>query len=321
MTKRAIIYGNMPYKEITSTETQKLFKITYWDFWIAIVLKKKCNNDWNTLLDHLRSQVKKNYSLRFASEALMTHIRWLRQALDDAGVHIKDILADADEAFLKREEKKAIRKILELNFQEKENSEWMLHTPRKIREARAMRGYWERFPVNPTEYATLLEGRYKTSGYYSEDQSFTLEKKLVGFLKKHTARKPLAKLFAIYRAFLTVVIEKFEMVDDSYGVIGDLYQKTFQIYFQLARTELQMNPEDFFQDIIELMLWEDYGFFDAKLSDFFASLSASEVSMAESILEQQQKELKEVELEYLAEKTLTLLKILKRSLKTSRKGN
>jgi hypothetical protein len=104
----------------------------------------------------------------------------------------------------------------------------MIHIPRREREARAMRGYWEHFPVSPKEYSDALESRYKTSGWYSENQSFALERKLSSFLEKREARSSLPELFALYRAFLTIVVEKMDMVDDSYGVIGTLYQEVFE---------------------------------------------------------------------------------------------
>jgi hypothetical protein len=48
------------------------------------------------------------------------------------------------------------------------------------------------------------------------------------------------------------------MVDDSCGVIGTLYQEVFEEYVQLDRTALDMPLEILLQDLIELMIWEDY---------------------------------------------------------------
>jgi len=155
-----------------------------------------------------------------------------------------------------------------------------------------------------------LERRYKSKGYYSENRSFDLEEKLSAFIKKQESRASLAKRFALYRAFLTVVVEKMNMVDDSFGIVGELYQEVFQKYYHLDRTKLDMQPSDFFRDLLELLIWEDYGFTYEEQPDFFASLISSEVPVAESILQQQWEELSELEIEYQAEKALTMLGML-----------
>jgi len=129
------------YKEITNPKTKKPLKITYWDLWIAIVLVKYWEGDWDKLIDSLRRKTKRDFSLPYDFEALANHIRWLRQTLEDAGLGIEDILADTEADFLKKQEKKAYRKVLEMNFERKEKSKWMIYTPGKLREVKAMRGH------------------------------------------------------------------------------------------------------------------------------------------------------------------------------------
>lgn len=308
MAKR--INGKDFYKEITNPKTKKPLKTTYWDLWIAIVLVKYWEGDWDKLIDSLRRKTKRDFSLPYDFEALANHIRLLHQTLEDAGLGIEDILADADADFLKKQEKKAYSRVLEMEFESNEKSKWMIYTPRKIREVKALRGHWDKFPVDPEEYANSLEKRYKSKGYYSENQSFGLEEKLSAFIKKQESRASLARRFALYRAFLTVVVEKMNIVDDSFGVIGELYQEVFQKYYHLDRTKFDMQPSDFFQDFLELLIWEDYGFTDEKQPDFFASLTSSEIPVAESILQQQWEELSELEIEYQAEEALTMLGML-----------
>ncbi len=297
MAKRTIIAGNMPYRELANADTRRSFHSMYWDFWIAIVVVNICHGDWDALLMWLREQTKANYSQQENGEAMMAHVRQLRQTLDEAGLDVAALLDGVDDAFLKKETRKAVRKVRNLDFQPKETSQWMLLTPRKMRHARAMRGYWDRFPVNPAGYADALTRRYKTSGYYNENQSFGLETKLSGFLKKQTARAALPQQVAVYRAFLTVVIEKMEMVDDSCGVIGHLYGEAFAAYYGFERKQLAMPAEDFLQDLLELLIWEDYALTFRQLPGFFAGLSAEEAPIAEHILQQQWKELKELEID------------------------
>ena len=54
-----------------------------------------------------------------------------------------------------------------------------------------------------------------------------------------------SELLALYRAFLTVVVEKMDMVDDSYGVIGALTGDIFTRYIEFDRSFLGMPLADF----------------------------------------------------------------------------
>jgi hypothetical protein len=115
---------------------------------------------------------------------------------------------------------------------------------------------------------------------------------------------------ALYRAFLTVVLENMNGVDDSFGVIGDLYESVFETYFHLDRTLIDLPLEIYFQDLLELLTWEDYAFTYRNQPDFFASLSRQEIPIVETILKQQWQELEALELVYQSEKALTMLGLL-----------
>jgi hypothetical protein len=186
----------------------------------------------------------------------------------------------------------------------------MRHTPRAEREVRALRGYWPRFPVSPDPYAEQMARLFKPSGFYSEDQSFGLERKLSAFIERKEARASDVERCALYRAFLTVMLEQMDKVDDSYGVIGDLYGGVFDQYIQLDRSTLGMPLADFFQDWIELLIWEDYGFTYQKKPDFFAGLAPAEVPLVEAILRAQWDELGKLDLDYQSENALTMLGML-----------
>jgi hypothetical protein len=310
--RRDIRYGNDLYWEIRPPGARKPLKITYWDLWIALILVREFDGDWESLIDHFRAE-KSGYSFRmYKAEEVLNHLRLLRQTLDRAGLTVEDILAQADPDVLKKQYRKARRKVLEMGYQDRERSPWMIHTPGKQRQARAMRGYWNHFPVSPQGYAGELENRYKTSGMYSEAQSFALERKLSAFVRKREARASLAERFALYRAFVTVVVEKMGMVDDSGGAVGELSQEMFEVYVQLDRSALDMPLEILLQDLVELMIWEDYAFTDTGKPIFFGGLATHEVPLVESILHGQWDELRELELDYQAEEALTMLGMLYR---------
>ncbi|MHC4617821.1 MAG: hypothetical protein ACYTEQ_08715 [Planctomycetota bacterium] len=246
--RRKTIYGNDLYREIAPSGARCPFKVTYWDLWIALILDVHFGGNWEEMIDHLRAR-RKEYYHRDEVEGLLNHVRLLRQALAREGLTAADILSGADPAFLKAQVRKARRKILEMRFQYREKTPWMIETPRKQRRERAMRGYWSHFPVSPDEYADLLERQYKTSGYYSERQSWGLEGKLSRFLEKHERDASLAQLFALYRAFLTVVVEQMDIVDDSFGVMGQLYGQVFDGYVGLDWRAIDVPPSIFFQDL------------------------------------------------------------------------
>ncbi len=101
-----------------------------------------------------------------------------------------------------------------------------------------------------------------------------------------------------------------EQIDDSYGTIGDLYGEMFEHYLTLPRNQINMPPTDFLQDLIELLIWEDYGLTDDGQPAFFAGLTPVEVEIVEQILRIQWPELDELDLFYQSEEVLTMLGIL-----------
>jgi hypothetical protein len=308
--RRVILYGNDICQEI-ALPTGGTFVLTYWDVWFAIILTAHFASDWDKLADHLRQEVKASYSFRrSAVEGFLCHLQYLRQSLDEAGLTVQDLLSNVEPDLLKRQRYKARQKILKDSPPDHEQSFWMRHTPRVEREARALRGYRPRFPVSPDAYAEQMARLFKPSGYYSEDQSFGLERKLSAFIERKEVHASDAERCALYRAFLTVMLEQMDKVDDSYGVIGDLYGGVFDRYIQLDRSTLGMPLADFFQDWIELLIWEDYGFTYQKKPDFFAGLALAEVSLAEAILRTQWDELGKLDLDYQSENALTMLGML-----------
>ncbi len=301
--------GNDLYREIFLPDAS-VFPVTYWDFWMALLLTTHFAGDWEAMLAHFRQETKAISWHREQAEGVLNHLILLRQSLEQASLASGDLLQDTEPDFLKKQKVKAKRKLLEFSLREHEKSRWMIETPRQQRESRAMRGYWEHFPVSPLTFAPDLEAIFLTGRYYLEEQSFKLQRKLSSFLDKKEARLDYSGLMALYRAFLTVVVEKMNEVDDSYGVIGDLYEEVFEGYYHLDRAEINLPPQIYFQDLLELMIWEDYAFTNDSRPDFFASLSQTEIPIAETVLRQQWLELGELGLEYQSQEALTLLGLL-----------
>ena len=301
--------GNDLYREIILPDN-RVFPVTYWNLWISILLSSQFAGDWEAMLAHFRQQAKALSWGREQAEGIVNHLLLLRRALEQAGLTPDDLLRDVDPGFLKKQKAKAKRKLLEFSFREQEKSAWMIETPRRQREFRAFRGYWEQFPVSPLTFAHDLAAIFKTGKYYLEKESFKLEHKLSGFLDKKEARLEIPGQLGLYRAFLTVVLENMNGVDDSYGVIGDLYESVFETYYQLDPDQINLPPETYFQDLLELLVWEDYAFTYLKHPDFFASLSKMKVPLVEAILRQQWHELDDLGLDYQSQTALTMLGLL-----------
>ena len=205
---------------------------------------------------------------------------------------------------------KAKRKIIDLNFQDSEKTLWMINTPEKLLYEKALYGNWQEFPINPEKFAIMLEKKFKKTGYYRKSESHKLEDKLQAFFDKNTKKANIPKLIAVYRAFLSVALRKMEIIDDSYGVIGNMYKEQFEDYIKIDRNALNMPSKAFLIDILELIIWEDYGGIDVFETKFFESLSYQEVSITESILRNEIEILRKSELEHQAEKALSILSIL-----------
>ena len=302
--------GNDLYREIILPNTGVAFRVTYWDLWVSIILTTQFGGDWEAMIEDTRKQAKSDPWKRDRGEGLLNHLRNLRRSLENAGLSPQDILKDAAPPFLIKQKPRARRKVIGLEFKKQDESIWMIETPRKQCEERALRGYWESFPVSPREFATDLAVICTTGQYYLEEQTFKLERKLSAFLDKHEARLDLPGQLALYRAFLTVLLENIDGVDDSYGVIGDLYENVFKGYYELDRSLFGMPVEIFFQDLLELLIWEDYAFTYRNQPDFFAGLSGSEVPIVEAILRQEWQERGKLELDYQSENALTMLGLL-----------
>jgi len=307
MEKSEKIYGNVFFREIESENSVNTYNACYWDLWIAKVLTEKFDNNWDALLQAIRT---KDHYKRDKYWAIANHIRNLKEELDNYGFKASDIFDGLDADFLKKQAVKIKKKVLEFDFQQSELTDWMINTPQKLLYDKALYGNWQDFPINPAKCAVDLEKKFKKNGIYTKGTTHTLRNKLQEFIDKTIAKATIPQLIAIYRAFLSVTLEKINIIDDSYGVVGEMYKQVFEKYIKIDRRELKMPIEAFLTDILELIIWEDYGGIDTYETDFFILLSPEEVLITESILRKEIEMLWKYELEYKAENALTTLSIL-----------
>lgn len=301
--------GNDLYRKIALPK-KRMFTVTYWDLWLLILQDTHFAGDWAAMLKHFHAQAQASSWDSDKAEGIVNHALHLKQTLEKAGINPSDLIGGEASGFLKKQRTVAKHKLLEFKFKEYEASGWMINTPRRVRKSRSLRGYWEKFPISPLTFAPDIAAIFKTGKYYLESQSFKLEGKLSRFVDKAESRLDVPGQLALYRAFLTVVLENMNGVDDSYGVIGDLYENVFEGYCNLHRAEIKLPLEVYFQDLLELLIWEDYGFTYDSLPKFFFSLSKLEVSIAEAILRKEWQELDALRLDYQSQEALTMLGLL-----------
>ena len=305
MATRNIKYGNDFFKTLEKSAPDIFFEITYWDVWIAILLDKHFDNKWDDLINHLY----KNHShyCRYNCESMIAQINHLRDELFDKGLNPTDIIVDLDDDFLKKQETKAKKKVIELSFQDKEKSKWMHYTPRKSFFEDALQGNWDIFPINPQKQTEALRKKFKKKTHYSKGQTFALEEKLASYIEKNERKATLPKLFVLYRAFLTVILENMDNIDDSYGEIGDLSISVFEKYLKLDWRQLPVDAKGYFADVIKYIIWEDYGLTDEVYPSMFNELTESEIKETELLLQAEREKLIKYHLIYQAEKALTML--------------
>ena len=319
---RIIKYGKDYLADVQFAHLEEKVVIYYWDLWISIILESEaCNGDWDKLIDLIRPKKNSSYSLQNAFERLLSQIRFFQQKLLDKQLQAADILKrvlemEEDADFFNKQLKKAKSKILRLNFVEKDKTEAMNFTLKERKEQNGLRGNLltysdgEALEAHPLEYLPIFEKKFKKGGFYNKHQSWKLKDKLEIFIEKLIKKATINQSFAIYRAFMTVIIEKTECIDDSFGVIGDLAQQVLRAYLDLDRSKLQMNAEGFFKDLLNLLIWEDYGYFDEYWPDVFKNLSPYEIDAIEFILQSEKTELKEMGLDYQKANALNFLGML-----------
>jgi len=325
MAKRKIIYGKDWLIDLKFDHLEKGFPIYYWDVWVVIALESDlCNGDWEKLIAYIRQHKIESYKYRTPYEQVRSQILFFKNRLKDNNLKSSDIHRKLRELypekeFIERQIKYVQSKLLSLYFKEKDKTKSMIFTPRALKSKAALRGnfqtYWDGneidgFEDHPLEYTSVFEKKFKSSGFYNKHQSWTLEGKLEKTLEKLTKKANVFNLFAIYRAFLTVVIEKTNRIDDSFGVIGALVQKIFKAYVSLDKSQLVMPVADFYGDLLNLMIWEDYGYFDDCYPDVFENLTAIEITTIEEVLLMEKEELEKEEIDYQKNNVLKFLGLL-----------
>jgi hypothetical protein len=287
----------------------KVLHLTYWDLWFALVAANECGRDLMHLGHKLGSDNSSVFFSRESAERKQSHLLDLGHRLASAGVTIDQVIVAAGD-LARTEKRRASKFVLEKELRKWEWSDAMHETARERHTKNALRGSWPRFPISPEPSAIEIWSKFKTKGFYSENASFGLVRKLERFLErgdKLLKKRRYAEAQALLRAWITVVIELIEMADDSYGCIGDCFAAAFETYLNIPLAETGIEEPVFFADLLNFLIWEDYGFTWKQTDGYFHKLSGEQGDFCIAHLRQQIGELSAEFLSYQSEEALTLL--------------
>ena len=202
------------------------------------------------------------------------------------------------------------KRVLEHSEREREWSEPMRNTPRKRRFEHALRGYWARFPASPGPYAKEIGSHFDTRTFYPEKASFGLSRTLDRYVDRaRSSESPASRPRPRPSSgrWMTVVIELMGHADDSYGSIGMSFDDGFAAYLKIPLDEAGIDEEVFFQDLLDFLIWEDYGLTDDRIEGYFKGLTPAQADLCIEHLRRQIDELRADDLEYQSEEALTIL--------------
>jgi hypothetical protein len=161
----------------------KTLELSFWDLWFALVASRDSEGDLLRLARQLASDRSLLLYSRDAVERKQSHLLDLHRRLALAGVTIDQILAAAGDR-VRAERRRADKLVLKDPLRERYWSAAMRETRRERGQKAALRGSWPHFPVSPEPFAAEVWSRFKMTGFYSENASFGVVRKLDRFVER-----------------------------------------------------------------------------------------------------------------------------------------
>jgi hypothetical protein len=305
--KKPTILGTDHALTVPTTQGTSL-ELSNWDLWFSIVAVMMNDGD----LDRLANRIKEErgfYYDRRSVERKRCHLRDLKRRMDEASIIPADIVLAAPD-LAKTEKRRAIKKVSESIQREREFSEPMRNTPRERRFPHALRGYSNKFPVSPKSYAKRIGANFRSKTFYSKNASFGIARTLDGYVeeaKKLLAAGKAAEAQALLRGWMTVIIELIEKADDSFGSIGMSFDEGFRAYLKIRPDQTGIDERVFFTDLLDFLIWEDYGFTDDGIEGYFRRLNQRQADLCVEHLRHEVTAQLEDDLDYQSEEALTFL--------------
>lgn len=244
--RRAPIFGPETWAEVGGVTW------SHWDRWYSAVCLAGADGDWSRLADVLADR-----RAHFGSdvEGKLSHLDDLAARLDAAGLGPANLGGGLDEAELA----KARRKVLDQGLSGRDLTPAMRHTPRRRLRERALRGSWAAFPIDPAAAYAALAATVEEGGFVGKGGALRFVRELeaqIAAAVDEAAGDP-ARLLAARRAALTAVQEAAHRANDSYGVVGDLGQASWEAYVDAPWRDL-VTPQVYWRDVAELVVVDDY---------------------------------------------------------------
>lgn len=241
---------------------------------------------------------------RDAAEAKWSHLTDLTGRLDEAGVAPTNLVTPdylADRTLVA----KARRKLTGTSIEYRAMSGPMIETPRVRLERRGRYGWWDSFPSHPQPWYDRFRVAVEVKDFVSAGHTF----KKVSTLEARLDRldRPLLSVverLALYRAAHSALIELMERADDSYGEIGRFREDVWETYLAIDWRGSGINPEVYYHDLCELLIWERYGLGHRRDTLPFERVAEDEVTMVGRILLDLEREHRAVHLSWEAEEAI-----------------
>lgn len=273
---------------------------SWWDVWFCAVAVADHGADLGEMDARLASAPLAPLAGRETREARLSHLADLRDRLASAGLSPLD-LAGAEITCQRRVLARARKRVWGGSIERAAVTEPMVHTPRRRLEDRARRGHWGAFPVSPQRFYPELERLVDRHVFVEEHESFSVVSEFAERVSAlEAACRSTADRVALYRAAHTAFLELQDQADDSYGVIGDERDEIWKTYVRLDWRATGMAPADYWRDVTELVVWEDYGLCWQEPTRTWRGVTSAELDLVEGLLAEVEAELWHFHLDYQA---------------------
>jgi hypothetical protein len=212
-------------------------------------------------------------------------VRDLQARLAAAGMGVDDLAtagAMGDKAVGRRAREKVVRQSC---LDGRALTPAMIDTPRRVLQHRARHGAWPRFPADPSRFFERFRPTVIRKDGVSKGRTFSvvraLEKRLADL---DGPRRSLVDRLALYRAFHTAGLELADRANDSYGNIGQLRVEAWQTFLAIDWRATGIDPEVYWRDACELLVWERYGLDYRHETAWFGSAQPADVDRIEAVL-------------------------------------
>lgn len=275
---------------------------SYWDLWFCLVTVLDHAGDLGKLRDHFIADLRAgfDYSRRCTNEAKLSHLAGLEKRLDQACLTPPTLVppeAIGDKNLIA----KARKKVAADRIDRRAMTQDMLYPPRVVLESLALYGRWGLYPIDPSEFYQEFRSFVQVD-HIPVDRTVSLTRRMSKRLATvdSSCVMPTERL-ALYRAFYTAGVDAQEHADDSWGEIGRMREDAWATFLDLDWRSTPIDPEDYWQDICGLRVWENYGLAHDHEADAYRQALPSEAPMIEEILLKWETDLRSVWLDYRAD--------------------